>query len=122
MTTIKKHFKFTTDITQSCKNIAYKNGTCNEVSKHSRKKLNKQNEFETSEILICRDYIEIKSGTSNVNFEYEIIEIIERNSLNIKNITSLDTYEVPINIIRSHFQFNYCTTCHSVQGSKFKTL
>ena len=69
MTTIKKYFKFTTDITHSCKNIAYKNDTCNEVSKHLRKKLNKQNEYEIGEILICRDYVKIKSGTYNVNFE-----------------------------------------------------
>ena len=41
------------------------------------------------------------------------------NSLKLKNITSLDIYEVPIKLIRSHFQFNYCTTCHSVQGSTF---
>ena len=38
ITTIKKHFKFTTDITKSFKNIAYKNDTCAEVNKHIRKK------------------------------------------------------------------------------------
>jgi len=42
---------------------------------------------------------------------------VTENSLKIKNITSPDTYDVPIKLIRSHFQFNYCTTCHSVQGS-----
>ena len=31
---IKKYFKYTTDITQSVKNVAYKNDTCEEVSKH----------------------------------------------------------------------------------------
>ena len=81
-------------------------------------------------MLICRDYVKLKNITFNVNFEYEIIEIMENNSggvllggrapansLKIKNVTSPDTCEAPIKIIRSHFQFNYCTTCHSVQGS-----
>ena len=39
--TLKQHFKFTKDITQSFKNIAYKNDTCTEVNKHIRKKINK---------------------------------------------------------------------------------
>ena len=116
MTTVNKYFKYTTDITHSRKNIAYKNDTCNEVSAHSRKRLNKQNEYEIGEVLICRDYVKLKDVTFNVNFEYEIMEVTE-NSLKIKNITSPDTYDVPIKLIRSHFQFNYCTTCHSVQGS-----
>ena len=60
MTTINTYFKFTTDITQSRKNIAYKNATSNEVSKHLRKKLNKQNEYEIGEVLICRDYVKLK--------------------------------------------------------------
>jgi len=119
MTTIRKYFKFTTDITQSRKNLAYKNDTSNEVSKHLRKKLNKQNEYEIGEVLICRDYAKLKNVTFNVNFEYEIMEVTE-NSLKIKNIASPDVYEVPIKLIRSNFQFNYCTTCHSVQGSTIR--
>ena len=106
----------TKGITQSRKNIAYKNDTCAEVSKHLRKKLNKQNEYEVGEILICREYLKTKYATFSVNFEYEIIAIMQ-NCLKIKNITSTDTYDVPLKVIRTHFQFNYCTTCHSVQGS-----
>ena len=66
--------------------------------------------------MICRDYAKLKNVTFNVNFEYEIVEIME-NSMKIKNIASPDVYEVPLKLIRSHFQFNYCTTCHSVQSS-----
>ena len=50
MTTVNKYFKYTTDITQSRKNIAYKNDTCNEESNYRRKTLNKQNEYEIGEI------------------------------------------------------------------------
>ena len=54
MTTITTHFKYTTDITQAYKSIAYKNDTCNEVSKNLRNKVNKRNEYEIREILRCR--------------------------------------------------------------------
>ena len=76
-TTIKKYFPFTQDITKSLKNIAYKNETCKEVSKHIRKKLNKKSEYEAWEILICREYTNIKKvGIFNVNFKYKIVSII----------------------------------------------
>ena len=55
-TIIEKYFKYTTDITQSVKHVAYKNDTCVEVSKHIRRKLGKTTEFETGEALICREY------------------------------------------------------------------
>ena len=35
----------------------------------------------------------------------------------IKDVSNSDTYTVPIDVIRSHFIFNYCGTCHSCQGS-----
>ena len=116
MTTINKYFKYTTNITQNLKNIAYKNDTCKEVAQHLRKKLNKTSEYEKGEILICREYLKIKSVIFNVNFEYEIIEILN-NSLKIKNISSNEIYEVALKLIKSHFNLNYCCTCHSYQGS-----
>ena len=39
------------------------------------------------------------------------------NSLKLRNISSVDCYEVPLKQIQSHFNFNYCCTCHSVQGT-----
>jgi hypothetical protein len=51
------------------KNIAYKNDTCKEVSKHIRKQINKKSEYEVGETLICREYTNIKKvGIFNVNF------------------------------------------------------
>ena len=112
----KTYFKFTSDITQSRKNIANKNDTCTEVNKHIRKLLNKTQEYERGEVLICRDYTKVKSGTFHVNFEYSILKV-KKDTLKIQNIKTIDTYEVPFNIIRKHFQFSYCSTCHSAQGS-----
>ena len=86
------------------------------MNKHLRNKLNKINEYEVGEVLICKNYFKVKATTFNVNFEYEIVEIMD-NSLKIKNIISPDIHEIPIKIIRSHFQHSYCCTCHSVQGS-----
>ena len=59
ITTIKTYFQFTENITTSMKNIAYKNDTCKEVSKHIRKKLNKTDEYEVGEVLICREYLKL---------------------------------------------------------------
>jgi hypothetical protein len=61
-------------MTQSLKNIAYKNDTCKEVAKQTRKQQNKENEYEVGEFLVCREYCKMKKLgiTFNVNFEYEI--------------------------------------------------
>jgi hypothetical protein len=40
--------------------------------------------------------------------------------LRIKHITTGSIYDVPLDIIRKNFQFNYCATAHSVQGSTIK--
>ena len=70
--TITKYFEFTSDLTQSLNNIAYMNSTCKLVSSHIRKKLNKKNEYELGEYLICREYTKLKDGTLNVNFQFKI--------------------------------------------------
>jgi hypothetical protein len=120
MGTITKHFKFTTDITQSENNIAYMNDTCKEVAKHRRKKLGKVTEYEVGEFLICRDYFKVKQIVFNVNFEYEIISIGPDN-LDIRSVCSQEITTVPLKMIRSHFIFNYCGACHSQQGASIDT-
>jgi len=103
------------------RNIAYKNDTCKEVNKHIRKKLNKTDEYEVGEVLICREYLKLKTiGVFNVNYKYNIIEI-SSDTLTIAHIKHPDVkYIVPLNMIRNKFQFNYCATCHSIQGSTIK--
>ena len=68
MNTIRKYFKFTTNITNSENNIAYMNDTCNEVAKHIRKLQNTDAEYEVGEVLVCREYFKSKQVTFNVNF------------------------------------------------------
>ena len=64
--------------TTSNKAIAYKNDTCYTVSRHIRKRLNKQKEYEVGETLICREYFKLnKEDTMYVNYEYEITEVKE---------------------------------------------
>ena len=51
-----------------------------------------------------------------MNYKYTILEVLAQ-SLRIQHIAKGDVFEVPLNTIRKNFQFNYCATCHSVQGS-----
>ena len=51
--TIKKYFKFVSDI-KTAQNIAYKNSTCESVAKDVRKMLNKTDDYEVGEVLVCR--------------------------------------------------------------------
>ena len=114
--TIKKYFKFTTNITKSENNIAYMNDTCKEVAKHIRTLQCKESEYEVGEVLVCREYFKSKQVTFNVNFEYEIMSVNDR-SLTIKSVCDNATFEVPITTIRSHVIFSYCGTAHSQQGA-----
>jgi hypothetical protein len=113
---IKKYFKYTTDITQSVKNVAYKNDTCEEVSKHIRRKLGKTVEFEVGEALICRGYFKEKKYTFNVNFTYIITDVSEATLTLLHEKSKVETV-VPIEKIRKHFIYAYCQTAHSLQGS-----
>ena len=72
--TIRRYFKFTDDI-DTIENIAYRNETCNTVSKTIRKLLKKQHDFEKNEILVCRQYTKLKGGVFHVNYEYKIVKI-----------------------------------------------
>jgi hypothetical protein len=115
--TIKQFgFKFTRDITKSLKNIAYMNDTASEVSKEVRKKIGRTKEYEKGENLICREYLKTKCHTFNVNFEFKIKKVFEI-SIIIQDCVSQEQYEVPIKLIRTHFNYAHCTTCHSAQGS-----
>jgi hypothetical protein len=114
--TIKKYFKFTTNITKSENNIAFMNDTCKEVAKHIRKLQNKDAEYEVGEVLVCREYFKSKHNTFNVNFEYEIMSVCDK-GLIIKSVCNNATFDVRISTIRSHFIFSYCGTAHSQQGA-----
>jgi hypothetical protein len=65
---LKKYFKFTDKITTN-NNISYTNNNCNKVSKVVRQNLNKTDEYEKDEHLVCRKYLKTQSHTFNVNFK-----------------------------------------------------
>ena len=100
MSTINKYFKSTGEITNSLKNVAYMNDTCNDVAKHIRQLQCKNTEYEVGEFLICRGYCKVKDITFNVNFEYEIVKVSEFTST-ILDVSNGKTYEVPLKSIRN---------------------
>ena len=112
---INKYFEYTTDIAGTESNIAYLNNTCREVSKQIRKRQGKKSEFEVGEIMICREYRKTKTYKLNVNFRYEIISITDP-WITIANIKTREEIVLHVGILRSHFIFAFCFTCHSVQG------
>jgi hypothetical protein len=117
MNTIEKYFKFTQDITNSTNNIAYMNDTCKAVAEHIRTMLNKTDDYEVGEYLICREYTKLKEGTLNANFKFEIAEVHEdKLVLRDRDIE----YHVPMQRIKSSFIHAYCSTCHSFQGSSIE--
>jgi len=54
MDTLETYFQFTSDVTKSLKNIAYRNGTCKYVAKRTRKQQNKTDECEVGEFSLQR--------------------------------------------------------------------
>ena len=113
---LKIYFKFTKAHTTSNKAIACKNDTCSNVSKHIRKRLGKQNEYEVGESLLCRKYLKLNKGeTMYVNYEYEITAVTDK-TLTLQDITHDRKYEVKLADVRNKFIFSYCSTCHSTQG------
>lgn len=114
--TIKKYFKFATEV-RTTSNIAYKNSTCETVAKDVRQMLNKTDDYEVGEVLVCRKYLKVSSGTKcSVNFEYTI-EAVKAGSLIIKELHSATALELKLEVIKKHFIHSYCRTCHSFQGS-----
>ena len=113
--TITKYFKFTKDNAQSNKSIAYKNETCANMAGEIRMKLNKVTEYEVGEKIICRKWFKVNKDRFNVNFEYEIINVVN-DSITIVDSSTGSEYTLNIKFIRSNFIFNYCGTCHSYQG------
>jgi hypothetical protein len=113
---ILKKFGFkTTDKIETTKNIAYQNKTCESVAKQVRVNLNKKDDYEVGETLICKKYFKMKGITFNKNYEYEIIKC-HSDAIEIRDNQSKGTYNIPKHLIQNHFLFDYCATCHSLQG------
>ena len=113
---IKKYFKFTSNMSQSDRNVALTNETTFQVVQQIRKSKGIKQEYQVGEKLICKVYHKDKKLHFNVNYQYSILRV-SASSLTIQDISSNETFDVPIDIIRTKFMFNYCQTCHSLQGS-----
>ena len=113
--TIKKYFKFTDQI-ETASNIAYKNSTCEGVAKAVRKMLNKTDDYEVGERLVCRKYLKHNGSKYNVNFEYDITAI-EGTTISIQALGETVIRKLKLDHIQKHFIHSYCRTCHSFQGS-----
>ena len=109
--TIKKYFKMSKEL-DTIYNVAYKNATCEKVSKRVRTELLKKSaEYCVGEVLLCRSYFKIKKSVFNVNYEYKIT------ALENEALTLNDTILLPLDTVRKNFIHDYCRTCHSFQGS-----
>ena len=117
---IKKYFRFSSDVMDGNENIAYTNIRCRMVANEVRRRMNKTEQYEVGEELICRKYRKALDGTLNVNIRWKIISVEDEN-LVIQNIKDpKDTRKLYKTIIAKHFIYSYCATCHSVQGTSIK--
>ena len=113
---VKKYgFRYTDDITSSPFNIAFLNNTCKNVSSKIREMENRTEEFELGERLICREYTVNDKHVFNVNFQYDIVLILDEGLL-LKNVKDGKLHPLPLDKARSSFIFASCSTAHSAQG------
>ena len=117
---IEKYFEYTDDIQTNNNNIAYLNDTCKEVSNEIRRRQNRKNEYDIGEVVICREYLKTTTYKCQVNFRY-IISEINGDKVKLKEEHEGNIQTIPIDVLRKHFIFSYCYTCHSVQGSSINT-
>ena len=96
-------------------NIAYTNMRCLNVSSYIRKHLGKKDKYEVGEILVCRLYKKYGNNKFNVNYRYRIKEL--KPTVILENVKSKECYMTDLTTLDKHFRYNYCTTCHSAQGS-----
>ena len=114
---VEKHGKMTDDIMTSEYNIAYTNSRCLEVSNAVRKGLGKTNRYEVGDELVCRLYYRSDGGDKfNVNILYKIL-CIKSSCITIQNMSTNTKHTTTEEILRKHFRFAHCITCHSAQGA-----
>ena len=112
---VEKYFRYVDKIEVCYNNIAYENKTCKSVSNKIRELLNKEKEYESDDIVICKEYFKIKGFTFNVNIRYRIINI-DSGIATLRNVKTLEEQSIPVEILRGKFIYSYCYTAHSCQG------
>ena len=94
---MKKYFKFATEVKTTI-NIAYKNSTCEGVAISVRKMLNKTQDYEVGEVLVCRKHLKGKSGKCSVIFEY-VVKAAKVDSIVLKDLHGTHTFELNRDLI-----------------------
>ena len=117
---ILKYFDYTTVINENESNVAYLNDTCKEVSTEIRRLQNRKGEYEKSEVMICRQYFKIQGQKFQVSFRYKILDVKD-DVVSLLEEHSRTKMYLPIELLRKHFIYDYCYTCHSIQGSSIST-
>ena len=114
---VEKHGKMTDDIMTSEYNIAYTNSRCLEVSNAVRKGLGKTDKYEVGDELVCRLYYRSDGGEKfNLNILFKIL-CIKSSCITIQNMSTNTKHTTTEEILRKHFRFAHCITCHSAQGA-----
>ena len=81
-----------------------------------RKRHKKRGEYQCGEILVCRQWMRFQEHyTFNVNYEY-MITPIDKGNINLRYDEDIHL-NIPIQMVKDNFIYNYCKTCHSFQGS-----
>ena len=65
-----------------------------------------------NEILVCRKFFKAVKTTFIVNYEYKVTKILDNGKIQLDK-----THELPLSMVKKYFTFDYCRTCHSLQGS-----
>ena len=76
---------------------------------------NRTSEYEIGERLICREYTVNDKHVFNVNFQYDIVLILDEGLL-LKNVKDGKLHPLPLDKARSSFIFASCSTAHYAQG------
>ena len=113
---IDSYFKWEDDIRVCNHNIAYENKACKIFSNQMRKLLNKQEEFEIGDVMICKEYLKVKGFVFNVNIRYKIIKI-DGNVFTLQNVKTKEDVTILKDKLQTNFIYRYCFFAHSVQGS-----
>lgn len=116
---IKKYgFKCINDINDltTINNVAFFNFRCEQVNSFIHKNIVKaKQQYYKGLHLICKAHYKGKNGRLYKNFEYEIIDINDKQFI-IKDIVEKEQ-KLTLDIkLLSHFKLPYVRTCHSLQG------
>ena len=112
---IDKYFQWTDKIELYENNISYTNKTCKKVSKAIRDMKGIKEEYVIGEEVICRKYMKVAGKKMNKNYRYEVVGVSDK-FITLKHTCSGDVIDVKIDVVRKHFIYAYCYTCHSKQG------